>query len=110
MVADTGGGGGHDVKLRPEQIQKLADLLEQEVCSELDAAKAAIGKSSPQFYNWGGNFAAMTAAHTEIKSVTTENITSFSDKTVKQQFGNALHITAQNWKHAEDKSKVKGAK
>jgi hypothetical protein len=96
-----------EIKLKPETIQKLADILTEEVCTPLDEAAETVEQASPQFWNWGKCFTSTDYAHTEVKQVTRQNVKSFADRTIKEDIGEKLHITAKNWKEAEDKSKVK---
>ena len=103
------GDSGHEIKIEPETIQKLAEILAAEVCEPLDQAAEMVEGAKTEFYNWGNCFTAMDYAHAEVKQVTKQNIKSFSEKSVKEELGEKLHITGKNWKEAEEKSKVKKA-
>lgn len=108
-MADEGKTVGDEIKIEPETIQKLADILSEEVCGPLDEAAEAVEGASTEFWNWGNCFTAMDYAHVEVKQVTKQNIHSFAEKTVKEEIGEKLHITGKNWKEAEEKSTVKKA-
>jgi hypothetical protein len=99
-------GGGHEIKLEPETIQKLADILSEEVCAPLEEAAELCEGAQTEFWNWGNSFTYTDYAHVEARSVTVQNIKSFADKTVKEEIGEKLHITGKNWKEAEEKSTV----
>jgi hypothetical protein len=96
-----------EIKLEPETIQKLADILTEEVCAPLEEAAHTVEEASTEFWNWGNCFSWTDYAHTECKQVTKQNIESFANKAVKEEIGEKLRITANNWKEAEEKSKVK---
>jgi Cys-tRNA synthase (O-phospho-L-seryl-tRNA:Cys-tRNA synthase) len=100
---------GHEIKIEPETIQKLAEILAEEVCEPLDRAGEMIEGASTEFYNWGAQFTAMDYTHAEIKQITKQTIKSFAEKSIKEDIGEKLHITGKNWKEAEEKSKVKKA-
>jgi hypothetical protein len=102
-----GGGGGHEIKLEPETIQKLADILSEEVCAPLKEAAELCEGAKTEPWNWGNSFTYTDYAHAEVKAVTVQNIKSFGDRTVKEEIGEKLHITGKNWKEAEEKSTVK---
>ena len=102
------GGGGHEIKLKPETIQKLADILSEEVCAPLEEAAKSCEEAKTDFWNWGNSFTYTDYAHTAVKAVTVQNIKSFKDRTVKEEIGEKLHITGKNWKEAEEKRTVKG--
>jgi hypothetical protein len=99
-------GGGHEIKLEPETIQKLADILSEEVCAPLEEAAELCEGAQTEFWNWGNSFTSMDYTHVEVRAVTVQNIKSFADKTVKEEIGEKLHITGKNWKEAEEKSTV----
>jgi hypothetical protein len=100
-------GGGHEIKLEPETIQKLADILTEEVCAPLEEAAELCEGAQTEFWNWGNSFTAMDYAHVEVRAVTVQNVKSFGDKAVREDMGEKLHITGKNWKEAEEKSKIK---
>lgn len=98
-----------EIRLKPETIQKLADILTEEVCDPLEKAAKLVENAKTEFYNWNTNFSKADYAHTACKQVTVQNIESFSEKTIKEEIGEKLHITGKNWKEAEEKSTVKKA-
>jgi hypothetical protein len=99
----------HEIKLEPEQIERLAEILTEKVCEPLEKAAEAIeeAESKAGFQNFGLKFATTEIAHIICVKISVENVKSFSDKTVKEDIGKSLHITAAVWREAEEKSKVK---
>lgn len=98
-----------EIRLEPETIQKLADILTEEVCEPLKKAAELVEQAKTEFYNWNTNFSKADYAHAACKQVTIQNIESISEKTIKDEIGEKLHITGKNWKEAEQKSTVKKA-
>ncbi|MCW2947175.1 MAG: hypothetical protein JWR24_3892 [Actinoallomurus sp.] len=98
-----------EINIEPETIQKLADILTEEVCEPLKKAAELVEQAKTEFYNWGTNLSKADYAHAACKQVTIKNIDSFGDKSIKEDIGQKLHITGKNWKEAEEKSTVKKA-
>jgi hypothetical protein len=98
--------GGHEIKIEPETIQKLADIITEEVCAPLDEAAELIEGAGTELWNWGNTFTSMDYAHVEVRQVTKQNVKSFADKSIKEDLGEKLHITGKNWKESEEKSTV----
>jgi len=98
---------GDGIKVNHKQILRLRDILKDEICEPLDAAAKVAEEAEPNAFNWGAAFNAMFGAHAEVKDVVIQNIKSWSEKTVKEEFGEKLGITAAIWKEAEDKSTLK---
>jgi hypothetical protein len=99
----------HEIKLKPEQIKKLAEILTDRVCEPLEHAAEAIEEAEGEagFQNFGLKFASTEVAHIICVQISHQNVKSFSDKTVKEDIGEKLHITAQTWHEAEHQSKTK---
>jgi hypothetical protein len=98
---------GDGIKVNHQQILKLADILQEEVCGPLEEAAKTAEEAEPNAFNWGAAFNAMFGAHAEVKDVVIQNIKSWSEKTAKEEFGEKLGITAAIWKEAEEKSTPK---
>jgi hypothetical protein len=99
----------HEIKLEPEQIKKLAEILAEKVCEPLEHAAEAIEEAEKKasFQNFGLKFASTEIAHIICVQISHQNVKSFSDKTVKEDIGKKLHITAQVWREAEHESETK---
>jgi hypothetical protein len=99
----------HEIKLEPEQIKKLAEILTDRVCEPLEHAAEAIEQAEQKagFQNFGLKFAATEIAHIICVQISHQNVKSFSDKTVKEDIGKSLHITAETWREAEHESETK---
>lgn len=99
----------HEIKLKPEQIKKLAEILTDKVCEPLTHAAHAIheAEESAGFENFGMKSGSTEIAHIICVQITAQNVESFSDKTVKEDIGEKLHITAQTWREAEQQSHTK---
>ncbi|MGH3380365.1 MAG: hypothetical protein ACRDP6_37085 [Actinoallomurus sp.] len=98
----------HEIKLEPEQIKRLAEILVEKVCEPLERAAKAIEEAEEKagFTNFGLKFGSTEIAHIICVQVSHQNVKSFSDKTVKEDIGKSLHITAQTWREAESHSKT----
>lgn len=99
----------HEIKLEPEQVKKLAEILTDRVCEPLDRAAEAIEEAEKKagFENFGLKFGGTEIAHIICVQISHQNVKSFSDKTVKEDIGKSLHITAEVWREAEHESKTK---
>lgn len=99
----------HEIKLDPEQIKRLAEILTDKVCEPLEHAAEAIEEAEKKagFENFGLKFGSTEIAHIICVQISHQNVKSFSDKTVKEDIGKALHITAATWHEAEHESKTK---
>jgi hypothetical protein len=99
----------HEIKLEPEQIKKLAEILTDKVCAPLELAAVAIEEAEKKagFQNFGLKFGSTEIAHIICVQISHQNVKSFSDKTVKEDIGKSLHITAATWHEAEHESETK---
>jgi hypothetical protein len=99
----------HEIKLKPEEIKKLAEILTDKVCEPLEKAAEAIeeAESKASFENFGLKFASTEIAHIICVQISHQNVKSFADKTVKEDIGEKLHITAETWREAEHQSETK---
>jgi hypothetical protein len=99
----------HEIKIEPEQIKKLAEILVDKVCEPLTQAAEAIeaGEKKAGFENFGLKFGSTEIAHIICVQISVQNVKSFSDKTVKEDIGKSLHITAEAWREAEHQSQTK---
>lgn len=99
----------HEIKLEPEQIKRLAEILTDKVCEPLELAAEAIEGAEKEagFVNFGMKFGSTEIAHIICVQISHQNVKSFSDKTVKEDIGKALHITAGVWREAEHESETK---
>ncbi len=93
-----------EIKVNHEQLLKIVESLEG-VIEPLDKAGETVEEAEPTVFNWGLCFNSMFAAHAETKAVFMQNIHSWAEKTVREDFGERLGITAAVWKEAEEKSK-----
>jgi len=98
----------HEIKLKPDQVEKLAQIFVQKVGMPLEEAKSSVEEAEPTWYNFGLAFDATEIMHIQVKAVTEKNIDSYAKKTVEHDLAEALHITAKVWREAEEKSKTKG--
>ena len=98
-----------EIKVNHQQLLNICKALE-EVCVPLEGASKTVEEAEPSVFNWGLCFNAMFGAHAEAKAVFAQNIESWAEKSVREDFGERLGITAQVWKEAEEASKPESKK
>jgi len=96
-----------EIKVNHKKLLDITKSLE-EVYEPIFSASEVVEEAEPNVFNWGLQFNAMFAAHAETKAVFAQNLKSWADKTIKEDFGERLGITAAIWKEAEESSKPKG--
>ena len=96
-----------EINVKPDVILKLRDILKNEICEPLNQGAESVLAAEPDAFAWGGSFNAMFGAHAELREVFAQNIKSWSDKTIGEDFRDRLGITAKVWNEAEAKSTPK---